>query len=193
MKKTLKGGKKKGKIVTKEKATKTIKSTGNFLANNKKELIYISGACLIAVVGYQFYKEISKGSAGVFEDKTESVPINLNLNSNKITISNETAQKYAQQLLDACNEEAPFYGTDEVLIKEVFLNLKSPEDFKLVYKTFGKKNYNGHGSPPTGIFRHLDNYAPRDLIYWLRSELDPKDGDVYTIVKERIESANWKF
>ncbi|WP_272149134.1 hypothetical protein [Tenacibaculum aiptasiae] len=170
-----------------------IKSTGNFLVDNQKELLYLGGAILLVFAGYKIYKGASKGLSSLIEDSSESVTIDVPINHINTTISNQEAQKYAQQLLDACNEAAPFYGTDEELIKEVFQSLKTGEDFKLVYKFFGKKNYNGNGSPPVGIWRHLDNYSPRDLVYWLRAELSPRDGDVYILVKERIESAGWKF
>ncbi|MFL0063734.1 hypothetical protein [Tenacibaculum maritimum] len=182
-----------GKVATKEKVKKTITTSGGFLSDNKKNLLYVGGAIILGYTGYRIYKNVSEGLLTATQDLHESIPIDLSIDTQKATLSSEEAAKAAQQLLDAFNEASPFYGTDEETIKQVFIKLKSAEDFKLVYKSFGKKNYNGNGSPPVGIWRHLDNYSPRDLVYWLKSELSPDDGDVYQIVKERVESANWQF
>ena len=38
-----------------------------------------------------------------------------------------------------------------------------------------------------------DHFKPRNLVYWLRSELSPLDGAVYKIVKHRVESAGFTF
>ncbi|WP_233899631.1 hypothetical protein [Tenacibaculum piscium] len=170
-----------------------IKKTGAFLADNTKEVLYISGGIVLLLVGYKIYKSLNKNIGSALDDKVENVKINVQVDLSKVTITKEDAQKYAQQLLNACNGAFPFYGTDEDLIKKVFEKLNNSDDFKLVYKAFGLKEYNGYGSPPTGVSRHLDNYSPKDLVYWLRAELSPKDGQVYRIVKNRIESANWTF
>ncbi|MCD8425557.1 hypothetical protein LNJ40_09640 [Tenacibaculum dicentrarchi] len=183
----------KNKIVLSKKTGQNIKKTGAFLADNTKEVLYVGGAILLIVVVYRAYKFSSNPFSEVLKDKSEAVKINLQVDLSKATITKEEAQKYAQQLLDACNGAFPFYGTDENLIKKVFEKLNNADDFKLVYKFFGRKNYNGYGSPPSGISRHLDNYDPKDLVYWLRAELSPKDGQVYNMVKNRIESANWTF
>ncbi|MDB0601335.1 hypothetical protein PL373_09275 [Tenacibaculum maritimum] len=185
--------KKVSKSVTKENVGKTIKNTGGFIADNKKELLYLTGAIVIGVIGYKIYKATSKGISNVFEDKTETIDVEININKDQTTISKEQAQQFAKTLLDACNHMEPLYGTDEEAINQVFLRLKTGDDFKLVYKEFGMKNYNGNNSPPSGILRYLDNYTPRDLVYWLRSELEPSDGQVYTNVKSRVESAGYSF
>ncbi len=193
MKKKTSISKKVKNIATKKNAAKAVKSTGGFLAENKKELFYVVGAVVIGVVGYKIYKGVSKGVSSVFDEKSETVNVETNINKSELTISKEQSQQFAKTLLDACNAMQPFYGTDEDSIKNVFVKLKSADDFKMVYKEFGMKNYNGNNSPPSGWGRHFDNYAPRDLIYWLKSELDESDGEVYEIVKSRIESAGYRF
>lgn len=97
------------------------------------------------------------------------------------------------QLLDAFNSKEPFYGTDEVLILSVFKSLNS-SDFLKVYDVFGKRPYNGNNSPPEGLFRVLDDYQDRDIIYWLRSELDPlEDMEVYKFVRSVVTPLGFSF
>ncbi|SED22018.1 hypothetical protein SAMN04489761_4667 [Tenacibaculum sp. MAR_2009_124] len=184
--------KKVGKIATKENAKKAIKETGGFIAKNKKEVAYVAAGVVGIFLIYKIYKGLSKASA-IFDEKIQDVDVNIIVDSTKTTISKEQAQQYARTILDACNAMQPLYGTDEEAIKQVFLKLKTGDDFKKVYKAFGKKDYNGNNSPPSSFIRFLDNYTPRDLIYWLREELSPSDGQVYTIVKNRIESAGYSF
>lgn len=181
-----------GKIATKkniQKVGKNANTIGNFILDNKKPFFILGGVLL----SYYLFKQVHKSLSDTFTEKSEKIDIHLPINPQKTTINNTKAQQFAQQLLDACNEAFPFYGTDEETILKVFKQLKSSEDFKMVYKAFGMKKYNGYNSPPVGVFRHLDKYEPRDLVYWLKSELSPSDGKVYTIVKQRIESAGWSF
>lgn len=184
-------------IITKAQAKKGVVDSGNFIADNKKSLLYLSGAIVLGVVGYKIYKGFSSGVSNVIEDvfaeKSEKVTIDTVIDKGNVTITKEQSQQFAQSLLDACNEMFPFYGTDEEAIKRVFLKLRSGDDYKMVFDAFGMKNYNGYNSPPTGWGRHIDNYAPKDLNYWLRSELSESDGEVYNIVKSRIESAGHSF
>ena len=188
-----------GKIVTKENAQKTLKSTGNFIADNKKELLYVAGGVLVVIVGYQAYKNLKKGSEAVTDfiskDHLETVDITVNTDSSKITISQEQAQQFARTIFDACNAMYPLYGTDENAILEVFKKLKTGDDYKLVYNAFGMKEYNGNNAPPrSGFWRMFDVFEPRDLNYWLRSELSSTfDSEVYKVVKQRIESAGYSF
>ncbi|MFL0077020.1 hypothetical protein [Tenacibaculum maritimum] len=193
MKKKTNLSKKVRKIAKKENTKKAIKETGSFIQKHKKELLYIGGALAIGIIGYKLYKSTGSALANALEDKVETVEVEVVINNTNTTISKEQAQQFAKTLLDACDAMQPIYGTDEESIKEVFLKIKTEDDFKMIYEAFGMKNYNGNGSPPVGIIRHLDNYAPRDLVYWLKKEIKPSDGDVYTIVKERIESAGYTF
>ena len=91
------------------------------------------------------------------------------------------------------NAKQPFYGTDEASIEKVFDKLENADDFNKVYNAFGTKDYNGNNSPPSGVWAYLDSYEKRDLVYWLKSELSPSDGLVYTKVKQRVESADFTF
>ncbi len=188
-----KTSKKVGKIATKETATKAVKKTGDFLADNKKELLYVSAAIVLSVVGYRLYKSAVKSISEAFDDKVDVVGVDVKINTSKTTISIEQAKQFAQVLLDAFNHKQPLWGTDEAAILGVFNKLKTADDFKLVYKSFGYRQYNGYNSPPQGYFRHLDDYYPRDLIYWLKEEIGPSDGKVYQVVKSRIESAGMAF
>ncbi len=198
MKKKTSTRKRTGKIVTKEKATKTLKSTGSFIADNKKELLYVGGGLLVVIVGYQLIKNLKKGSEAVTDfiskDHLETVDVTVNTDAGNITITPEQAQQFARTIYDACNHMAPLYGTDEDAILEVFKKLNTGDDYKLVYKTFGMKEYNGNNAPPrSGFWRMFDVYEPRDLTYWLRSELSSSDGEVYQVVKSRVESAGYSF
>ena len=182
--------------VTSKRVRKNVKKLGenantisNFIIEYKTPLLMIGGAFL----GWYLIKTTRKGIANVFDEKSEQVTIDLPVDIQNTTISKTQSQQFAQQLLDASNQMEPLYGTDEQTIKKVFLKLKTAEDFKLVYQAFGFKNYNGWNSPPVGIFRYLDSYQPRDLVYWLKSEIKPSDGEVYKIVKARVESAGWAF
>lgn len=167
---------------------KTNKLT-DFIKKNKNEIIVISSL----LVGVYAIKKLKNSLNDVFNEKYESIPIDLKINQKKLTITKEQAQQFSQQILDACNAKKPFYGTDTQTIKKIFLKLKTPEDFKLLFEVFGEKKYNGYNSPPTNIFKYLDSYEPRNLVYWLKSELSPSDGEVYDIVKKVVKSAQWEF
>ncbi|MCG8872141.1 hypothetical protein [Tenacibaculum finnmarkense] len=185
------------KNTTTKKISKNLKSTNDFVSENKKQLLYVGGSILLLYTIYKvsssFFSGAKNGISNALDDKIENVVSQVKINPKETTISLDNAKIYAQQLLNACNDGSPFYGTDEKLIRKVFKKIKTGDDFRLVSNAFGEKNYNGHNSPPTGIFRHLDNYAPRNLVYWLRAELSARDGAVYTEVKERIKSAGFAF
>lgn len=192
MKKKKEISKKVKKIASKQtvkKLGKSANTVASFITEYQTPLLIVGSA----VLGWYLIKNAKKGITGVFNEKSQQVGIDLPVNMQKATISKTQSQQFAQQLLDASNHMEPLYGTDEQTIKKVFLKLKTPEDFKLVYHAFGLKNYNGWNSPPVGIFRHLDTYEPRDLVYWLKSEIKPSDGEVYNIVKARVDSAGWEF
>lgn len=188
-----KTSKKVGKIATKETATKAVKKTGDFIADNKKELLYVSGAIVLGFVGYKVYQSFKTGVTEAFDDKVDVVGVDVKINPSRTTISIEQAKQFAQVLLDACNAKEPLWGTDEPAVLGVFNKLKTADDFKLVYKVFDYRDYNGYNSPPKGFLRHFDEYYPRDLVYWLRKEIKPSDGKVYQVVKSRIESAGMAF
>lgn len=146
-------------------------------ATNKIDTVF-DGSVLDDIVNGPVLDDIVNGTGGT---------------TNNATISNQQAINYAQQLLDAMNVKQPLYGTDEETIEKVFDKLQTADDFIKVYNAFGTKDYNGHNSPPSGVWAYLDSYEKRNLVYWLKSELSQSDGSVYTKVKERIEGAGFTF
>ena len=180
--------KKAGKLVL--KTTKNLAAkTGKSIVANPKSTAYV----LVGLVGvfavYKIYKVFNTSFEG--DTNIDNQVEGTGGSTSGATISNKQARNYAQQLLDAMNEKAPLYGTDEQAIEAVFAKLKVGEDFIKVYNAFGKKDYNGNNSPPTGVWSYLDSYEPRDLVYWLRSEISPSsDAKTYKIVKHRIESTD---
>lgn len=186
-KKGLKDTAKKAGVAALKKTKSFAKDTGKSILKNPKSAANI----FIGIVGifalYKIYKVINSGFAG--DPNIDNEVIGTGGSTDGATISNQQAKNFAQQLLDAMNEKAPIYGTDEAAIEAVFARLKVGQDFIKVYNAFGKKDYNGNNSPPTGFWSYLDSYEPRDLVYWLRSELSPtRDAKIFKIVKERIES-----
>ncbi|GAA4274963.1 hypothetical protein U6A24_12625 [Aquimarina gracilis] len=176
-------------------AKKGINKTGDFVAKNPKTALYVVGGVVVGYLAYVLIKTLRTG-ADVAQnilnpDIDNSIDVgDLDTSGSRIGI--QQAKIYAQQLLDAMNHGAPFWGTDEETILQVFKKI-TPEDFKIVYNAFGKKDYNGYNSPPTGILANLDSYQPRDLVYWLNAELSPSDGEVYRVVKQTLNDAGFAF
>ena len=175
-----------------EKGSNTEKTLG-FIDRNKKAIITSSFVLLGVILIYKAYKRFSITIDDKIDDEIEET--GEGLIKSQMTITEEQANNVAQILLDAMNESPCFicYGTDEKAILEVFKKLKNKHDFLAVYKAFGKKDYNGFNSPSKSLIRTLDHFKPRNLVYWLRSELSPLDGAVYKIVKHRVESAGFTF
>lgn len=176
-----------------DKATGIAKKAGE----NPIVTAQVLGGIALLVVGYIVIKRLSKGVGNVFDgDPNIEDQIDLDIQiptGTQPTISNATANNYASQLLDAFNAKEPFWGTDEDTVEAVFDKLKNAADFKLVSQAFGLKDYNGYNSPPTGIFSNLDSYELRNLVYWLKEEIKPNDGNVFNKVKSRVESAGLIF
>lgn len=111
-------------------------------------------------------------------------------------ITPQQATNYAQQLLDAMNENRDswfFGGTDEETIKNVFMQISNSADFILIYNAFGNKDYNGYNSPLDSWLTPLDSFEPRNLVYWLKSELSQSDGEVYNLVSQVVNNAGFTF
>jgi len=181
-----------------QKAGNAAKKTGQYVAKNPRTSLYIALGIGAVVLAYVLIKKTTDKVGQIFEGDPnidDNVVItlgNLSIVSSKLTIGNDQAKIYAQQLLDAMNAKQPFYGTDEKTILEVFKKINS-EDFKLIFYHFGMKDYNGHNSPPTGFWSNLDSYEKRNLVYWLNSELSPSDGQVYDLVKKTVNEAGFAF
>lgn len=180
--------KKKSKI--KQKVKNAADETVKFTKNNWLPLLQVAA---IGTGVYLLYR-VAKKSSNLLEGDpniVDQIPVEVETSTS--TITNQMAQNYASQLLDAFNSKEPFWGTDEKVVEAVFDQLKTPGDFAKVFDAFGNKDYNGYNSPPTGFFSNLDSYEPRNLVYWLREEIDPADGEVYNKVKSRVESTGLVF
>lgn len=174
----------------KEAAKKGVKK----VQDNPITAIKVVGVSLGVFLAYRLFSSATKKIDTVFDGPVLDDIVNgTGGTTSNATISNQQAINYAQQLLDAMNAKEPFYGTDEETIEKVFDKLQTPDDFIKVYNAFGTKDYNGNNSPPSGVWAYLDSYEKRNLVYWLKSELSPSDGSVYTKVKQRIESAGFAF
>lgn len=170
-------------IQVKEAAVKTGKVVTNPM------FLKVAG---IAVGAYLLYKVFTGVSAKVTPDPVNNVDIVVTPDISKTTITTEQAKIYAQTLLEAMDIQP--YGTDPDIILAVFQKINA-DDFKLIFNAFGMKNYNGTGSPPESwIFQQLDNYQERNLVFWLRSELNSwLDATTYNLVKKIVEEADFIF
>ena len=169
------------------------KKVGETVSNNPKTTLYIVGGVVVSYALYKLYKGISNAFNPVVDDEVTGTGGG---NTSNATITQNQAANYAQQLLDAMNEQRNSWiggGTDEDTIEAVFDKLKNGSDFLLVYQAFGRKDYNGFNSPIEGL-EMFDTYTPRDLVYWLNSEIGSFwDSSLHTKVKERVESAGFSF
>lgn len=178
------------------KAAKTVKNTtkkvGKNVAKNPKTALYIG---LGAVVIYGVYKiKKSIDNVGIGDSDIDNQVSGTGGNTTGATITTQLAKNLAQQLLDAFNSKEPLYGTDEKLVASVFDKIQNGADFNLVFNAFGLKDYNGHNSPPTGVWSWLDSYEKYNLVYWLRSEISESDPyNLYEVVKNRVEQAGFTF
>ncbi|AMD85430.1 hypothetical protein SAMN05444369_11032 [Capnocytophaga haemolytica] len=173
-----------------DKPTTTTKTQNalSFIAKNKMTIL-VSAAVLAGV--FVVYK-VAKRFAGS-DDDDHVKGTGSDLDKSKATITEAQSKNYAEQLLDAMNAAYPLWGTDEKTILAVFNQLKNKHDFLMVYHAFGLRDYNGYNSPPKSFWKYLDVYQKRDLVYWLKSELSPSDGEVYKRVKKVVEGSGFTF
>ncbi|WP_237275572.1 hypothetical protein [Tenacibaculum ovolyticum] len=148
---------------------------------------------VLIVVLIEYIKSLlNLGGFDLEKDATEGFHDNVDV-SYSSGISRNQANIYAMQLLAAFNSYEPVYGTDEKVVLDVFKRI-TPLDFKKIYKEFGQRDYNGYNSPPQEIFWGVDSYDKRNLVYWLRSEIDPeKDVELYSLVKHVVNKAGFVF
>lgn len=180
------------------KAKKIIDKTGDAVTSNPKTAVYVVGGILAIVTVVGLLKSLKKATGNDTIDDSVGGTGGSSSNTGTATISNSQAINYAQQLLDAMNEGRDTYfasGTDEDTIEAVFDKLKSGADFLKVYHAFGKKDYDGYESPPDGgVWQALETYYPRDLVFWLKSEISSFwEPTLYNKVKLRVESAGFVF
>ncbi len=184
------------KIATKENTKNAIEKANGaseFLLENKSLLILLGGG----FVGYLIYKGIKRTTDAVAEvftaDEVDHINPEIQVNTSKLTISKEQAVIYAKSLLDAFNHEVFFTpATDEEKVKAVFDRLQSGDDFRMVYKIFGRRKRSVGKTPTYWIDKKFsDDY---DLIYWLKAEISPTwDKALYQQVKARVESSGMPF
>ncbi|MFL0143902.1 hypothetical protein [Tenacibaculum maritimum] len=149
---------------------------------------------ILFVVFFDFLKKVYLSLKGSF-DRTNNISDFLDIIEPDYSrgISKKQANIYALQMLDSFNAKEPFYGTDESILKRIFSVIDS-NDFKKIYNEFGQRNYNGFGSPPEGIFKNFDDYENRDLVYWLKKEVDSYwDRELYLLIKPIVEGSGFFF
>lgn len=191
MKKEIVSKKKDGKIATKEQLKKTIKKAndaGDFMVENKTAFLIGGGL----ILGLLVIREVKKGFdavGDVFEvDDVDFIKPKINPDATNLTITSDGAVNLAKSLLDAFNDD----GTDEEKVKAVFNTIKTGDDFKLIYNSFGLRK-RVLGGTPTNYFTKKAAEA-YDLIYWLKAEIGSFWNDeLYNIIKERVESAGLIF
>lgn len=138
--------------------------TLKWIEENKTAILTLG---TLILVGYSVFKVKNTISKAFKRDEksTKITGTGGGLNKKNTTINEHTATNLASQLLLAMDR----YGTDEELISEVFDQIRSKDDFLMVYRAFGKKIHNGFGTPLIPI---LDTSEEYDLVYWLNEELD---------------------
>ncbi len=165
--------------------SKSLGKTGDFIANNKKPLLYVGGAIAVVVIGYAVVKRLKGGIAG--ESIVGSKFIEQDVDETKTTITDAQAKNYAENLLQAFNYT---FGTDKGVIESVFSKLH-PEDFKKVYNAFGKRSYSALTGGTPSPLTYLWNSENLDLISWLNYELGVGDGALKTKIRKVVEPAGF--
>jgi len=166
--------------------SKFISKAGDFIANNKKPLIYIGGAIAIVVLGYSVIRKLQGGIGSFLKDKSvgakEFVPVQVDIA--KSTISDAIANNYANQLFNAMDG----FGTNSDAIYDILNKLQQKEDFRKVYNSFGRKSYYIDGSPTVSAY--IFGYNNLDLIEWLDKEVGWSNPLTYNLIKKTIKNAN---
>jgi hypothetical protein len=167
---------------------KATSNTGEFIANNKKPLLYIGGAIAIVVIGYAFVKKIKSKLEG--SDVKGGKYNEQNVDVNKLSINNATAKNYAEQLFRAMNYT---YGTDKAILDSIFSKINS-EDFKMIYNEFGQRSYSSAfviGGSPSAVERLLGSYEDIDLVEWLNNELGVGDSALREKIRKVIQPSGF--
>jgi len=166
--------------------SKFISKAGDFIANNKKPLIYIGGAIAIVAIGYAIIRKLQGGIGSFLTDKSvgakEFVPVQVDIA--KSTISDAIANNYANQLFNAMDG----FGTNTDAIYDILNKLQQKEDFRKVYNSFGRKSYYIDGSPTVSAY--IFGYSNLDLIEWLDKEVGWSNPLTYNLIKKTIKNAN---
>jgi hypothetical protein len=169
-----------------DKFGKGLSGVGTYIGNNKKPLLYVGGAIALVVIGYAVVKRVKGAVAGknIVGGKFNTQDID----ENKTTISDSTAKNYAEILFEAFNYD---WGTDKSQVDSVFSKIK-PEDFKLVYNAYGKRDYGTlTGLSPTWAERVGGLYRSLDLIQWINEELEFGDSALREKIRKVVEPAGF--
>jgi hypothetical protein len=165
---------------------KATSNTGEFIANNKKPLLYIGGAIAVTILAVAVVRRLKGKIEGRDISKGKFVEQDIDLT--KTTISVQTAKNYAEILFEAFNYD---WGTDKSQISNVFSKIK-PEDFKLIYNAYGKRDYGTlTGLSPTWGERVAGLYRSLDLIQWINEELEIGDSALREKIRKIVEPAGF--
>jgi hypothetical protein len=160
--------------------------TGEFIANNKKPLLYIGGAIAVTILAVSIVRRLKGKIEGKDISKGKFVEQDIDLT--KTTISVQTAKNYAEILFEAFNYD---WGTDKSQVESVFSKIK-PEDFKLIYNAYGKRDYGTlTGLSPTWAERAGGLYRSLDLVQWINEELEIGDSALREKIRKVIEPAGF--
>jgi hypothetical protein len=166
-----------------------VKKTGDFIDANKKPLLYIGGALVLVGVGYAIVTRFSKGFGGLFADKSigtsKFVPIKVD--ATKVTISDEIANSYANQLFNAMKDA----GTNSGIIGSIFDKVQRPDDFLKVYNAFGVKSH-GYWGEPT-LVNYVFGYDNYDLVEWLEAEVGNLNPLTWSKIKKTVNNAGFSL
>lgn len=160
--------------------------TGEFIATNKKPLLYIGGAIAVTILAVTIVRRLKGKIEGKDISKGKFVEQDIDLT--KTTISVQTAKNYAEILFEAFNYD---WGTDKSQVESVFSRIK-PEDFKLVYNAYGKRDYGTlTGLSPTWAERAGGLYRSLDLVQWINEELEYGDSALREKIRKVAEPAGF--
>lgn len=174
-------------------AEKAVSKVGQFAITKPVTVLYIvvGGIALFGI--YKAVKRIQDTFDPDLNDTVEGTGCSMV----GATITDQQAINFASQLLDAMNVGRGslfMSGTDEKTISQVFDKLKTPADFCKIFAVFGLKEYDGYESPPDNFIANITVYEKRDLVYWLKSEINSFwDGSLYKKVKKVVEQAGFAF
>lgn len=165
---------------------KITSNTGNFIADNKKPLLYIGGAIAVTILAVTVVRRLKGKIEG--KDISKGKFVEQDIDFTKTTISLQTAKNYAEILFEAFNYD---WGTDKSQVEAVFSKIK-PEDFKLVYNAYGKRDYGTlTGLSPTWAERAGGLYRSLDLVQWINEELEFGDGALKDKIRKVVEPAGF--
>ena len=174
------------------KVGKALAGTGSFIGKNKMPLLYLGLGVVVIVIAIPIVKSVNRlfkpPNVKGAKDVTKVV-----VEAKNLTITPQQAKQLAEQLLTAFNYKmfGTGRGTDKSLIENVFDQIKTDDDFKLLFKEFGTRTYSySVGGTPSGVIGgvvdKLGGTADLDLIGWLNEELDWTDKATKEKVRKKL-------